>query len=58
MKSSLIILLLLLLTGCASNTANYRDAPARPTIYTSSSEIESSTSGIGIESQDIINVTD
>ena len=47
-----------ILSGCVSNSVNYNDDAAKPTIYTSPSEVQHSTAGIGIESQDIVSVTD
>lgn len=58
MKSIFIMFLLVTLAGCSTNSVNYRNDPARPTIYTSPSEMQNSTAGIGIESQDIVGVTD
>ena len=57
MKKLILIPALLVVYGC-SNTVNYRDEPSKPTIYTSPSEVQQSTAGVGIESQDIVSVTD
>jgi PBP1b-binding outer membrane lipoprotein LpoB len=59
MKSSFVMLLfVILIGGCVSNSVNYKNDVAKPTIYTSPNEMQGKTAGIGIESQDIVSVTD
>ncbi|RDV28037.1 penicillin-binding protein activator LpoB [Alteromonas aestuariivivens] len=56
--SAAAVTITLLATGCASNSKTYDNAAGRNTIYEDVSSTSSTVAGIGVESQDVVSMTD
>lgn len=57
-NASAVIVLAALATGCATTHPGLDNSPGRQTVYTDARSTSSQVAGVGVESQDVISMTD